>query len=228
MSPSAKPASPTPPWPLAEAASPAAAGGDDGAAARQQADPGIQSSVVDDEQLPSEQKQRPWWKTRRAKLAYAAGAVLLVAFVVLLTLGLLGYLKKVGPFATLINKQSTTPQSPANPLSTIPLMSDPFATMATASTPPTPTSTVMTLAGAATPTNQPTINSVRYCELPWLLLCHPRLRRQLRMFVCWLVGWLVSWLEHDASIRLRGHLLRSQEATKTALKGQHGDLVSIP
>lgn len=43
--------------------------------------------------------QRLWWKTRRAKVAYAAGALLLVVFVLLLALGLSGYLRKVGSFA---------------------------------------------------------------------------------------------------------------------------------
>lgn len=134
---------------------------------RQQADTGVQSADSKDEEQQQQQseKKRPWWKTRRAKLAYAAGAILLTAFVVLLTLGLLGYLKKVGPFANLLNKQSTP--SPANPLSTIPLMADPFATPPTSLIPtPTVDSNNNNLAGVATPTNQPIINAVRYCESP--------------------------------------------------------------
>ncbi|KKY34725.1 putative acetylcholinesterase precursor [Diaporthe ampelina] len=39
------------------------------------------------------QGKRPWWRRRIAIWSFAAAAVLLVAFVVLLTLGLLGYLK---------------------------------------------------------------------------------------------------------------------------------------
>lgn len=136
-----------------------AKGREDGAAGQeqqQQMETGVQHPVLEEQQQQS-QKKRPWWKSRKAKLAYAVGALLLVAFVVLLTLGLLGYLKKVGPFAHIFNKEST--QSPANPLSTIPLMADPFATQAAA---PTATPSLLTLAGVPTPTNQPTIQAVRY------------------------------------------------------------------
>lgn len=176
LSSSAGPRSQTPPWPLAEpcpapaAAAAAAADGKDAGAARQQqeANTGVQSWLFEGQQSG---KKRRWWATRRAKMGFAAGAVLLAAFVVLLTLGLLGYLKKVGPFASLINNHQSTPEPPANPLSTIPLMSDPFATPATA---PTPTPTSQNFLGVATPTNQPTINAVSYCERPCLLsaVCH--------------------------------------------------------
>lgn len=158
----------TPQWPLADSKTPAAGGDDGGGAA------GVQPrGVVDEEQQqptlsPSlGEKQRPWWKTRKAKIGYAVGAVLLVAFVVLLVLGLLGYLRKVGPFASLLgslNKDAISAAPPPNPLSTINLMSDPFANPAATPTPntislttpvaaaATPTSTALSLTNAVRPT----------------------------------------------------------------------------
>lgn len=167
---STEPHSPTDPLPQTESSStPAASGGEDGAAGQHNAGTGVQSSVLDEEQQQQQSgKKRPWWKTRRAMLAFAGGAVLLILFVVLLTLGLLGYLKKVGPFANLFSKQST--EIPANPLSTIPLMADPFATQTAL---PTATPTLMTLAGVPTPTNQPTIQAVRYHKSFDLLIYFP-------------------------------------------------------
>lgn len=153
---STEPHSPNDPLPQTESFSTRAVDGQDGAAGQQNVDTGVQSPVLEEQQQPSLEK-RPWWKTRKAMLAFAGGAVLLILFVVLLTLGLLGYLKKVGPFANLFNKQST--EIPANPLSTIPLMADPFATQTAV---PTATPTLMTLAGVPTPTNQPTLQAVRY------------------------------------------------------------------
>lgn len=152
--------SPTPaPWPLADSHAPAATGdGDIGTVERQQeaAGPGISSWRAGS--FSSGKQGRRWWKTRRAKVAFAAGALLLVAFVVLLTLGLLGYLRKVGPFASLINK-STPSQPPANPLSSIPLVADPFA-IPPPTAPSTPISTPNSLTGVVIPTNQPTINNL--------------------------------------------------------------------
>lgn len=155
--------SPTAPLPQTESSStPAASGGEDGAAGQQHAGTGVQSSILEEEEQQQHEQQSakklPWWKTRKAMLAFAGGAVLLVIFVVLLTLGLLGYLKKVGPFANLFNNKQST-EIPANPLSTIPLMADPFATQTAL---PTAIPTIMTLAGVPTPTNQPTIQAVRY------------------------------------------------------------------
>lgn len=164
LSSSAEPHSPTDPLPQTESSSTPAVDGEDGAAGQQHADTGVQSPVLEEQQQSSVEK-RPWWKTRKAMLAFAGGAVLLILFVVLLTLGLLGYLKKVGPFANLFNKQST--EIPANPLSTIPLMADPFATQTAV---PTATPTLMTLAGVPTPTNQPTLQAVRYHKTLHLLI----------------------------------------------------------
>ncbi|CAN8099347.1 unnamed protein product [Discula destructiva] len=161
------------PWPLADSptlpAPAAAAGSDNGGAvvvARQQArEVGPVSWVFEGSpSSPSSPsgKQRPWWKTRGAKAGFAAGALVLAVFVVLLTLGLLGYLRKVGPFASLINNQTTpSSQVPANPLSTIPLVADPFANPppAAAAVPTPPTS--INVPGVAIPTNQPTLNAVR-------------------------------------------------------------------
>lgn len=163
----------TSPPPQAESST-TAVGGKDGAAGQQQADTGIHSSALEEQQQHQSDKKRPWWKTRRAKLAYAVGALLLVALVVLLTLGLLGYFKKVGPFANLFEKQAA--QSPANPLSTIPLMADPFATQPAA---PTSTPTVLALAGVPTPTNQPIFQAVRYCSSPGFLFNCPLHRKEV-------------------------------------------------
>lgn len=155
-------------WPLVGSAKPAAlvvSGVDNGGAvARQQAADSEMAAGEFTSSSSAEKQQLPWWKTRRAKLGFAVGALLLVAFVVLLTLGLLGYLRKVGPFGNLLNKDSIFSQPPANPLSTIPLMSDPFANPpAAADSSPTPSS--IALAGLATPTTQPMpmpiINGVR-------------------------------------------------------------------
>lgn len=153
--------SPTPaPWPLADSSTPAAIGdGDNGTVERQQAaEPGISSWMFGPSS--SSGKHGPWWKTRKAKVAFAAGALLLSAFVVLLTLGLLGYLRKVGPFASLMNT-SILSQPPANPLSTIPLVADPFA-IPPPTAAPTSTPTLNSLAGQVIPTNQPTLNAVRW------------------------------------------------------------------
>ncbi|PSR77694.1 hypothetical protein BD289DRAFT_445051 [Coniella lustricola] len=91
---------------------------------------------------------RPWWKTRKVLIAYAVAAVLVVVAVVLLALGLLGYLRKVGPFSHLFSassSSSSSSSSPPNPLSTIPLMADPYATPSSSASisglvGPTPTS----------------------------------------------------------------------------------------
>lgn len=160
----------TPRWPLTEVpGSPAAVGGGDGggtAVGTQQGGSGVQprgAADVEQQQQQGQQqpplspslgeKQRPWWKTRKAKIGYAVGAVLFVVFVVLLVLGLLGYLRKVGPFASLVGNanKDTSLSSPPNPLSTINLMSDPFAHPATT---PTPTTTPLSVpvAPAATAT----------------------------------------------------------------------------
>lgn len=103
--------------------------------------------------------KRPWWKNRW--LLVGAGTFLIVIFIVLLVLGLLGYLRKVGPFAPSLapaasRKGSASSLSsfsaPENPLSTIPLLSDPFATpvstpaaaaLPTTAVPALPTQTVV-------------------------------------------------------------------------------------
>lgn len=169
--------------PAARAVGGSGSDGGDGDGLKQ--DTGVLSSVgagVDEEagQLPSSspgagegsKQQLPWFKTRKALISFAVGGLLLVVLVVLLVLGLLGYLRKVGPFASLI-QSSSKDSTPANPLSTIPLMSDPFATMSAYTVPSTPTPTliptliptplsVSVAAAVPTPTNLPTTNAVRF------------------------------------------------------------------
>lgn len=113
--------------------------------------------------------KRPWWKTRWAIVGYA-GAVLLVLFVVLLVLGLLGYLRKVGPLSSLASsssKGSTSPSSTSaapNPLTTIPLMSDPFALPPATPVPTSSTAIVQT--AVPTQTIQPVrMNQTRFAEI---------------------------------------------------------------
>lgn len=114
-------------------------------------------------------KKRPWWKTRWAIVGYA-GAVLLVIFVVLLVLGLLGYLRKVGPLSSLASSSSKGSTSSSvtaapNPLTTIPLMSDPFALP--------PATPVPTLSTAVVQTAVPTqpIQLVRINPLAEIAAC---------------------------------------------------------
>lgn len=107
------------------------------------------------------QRKRPWWRRRVAIWSFAVAAVLLVAFVVLLTLGLLGYLK-VGSFSTRNSTEqasSDSEQRPPNPLSTIPLLSEPTFTYVA---PPPPPITVTPAAATPAPTNLGTLNIVRY------------------------------------------------------------------
>lgn len=99
--------------------------------------------------------RRPWWKTRKALIAYAVAAVLLVVFVVLLVLGLEGYLHKVGPFSHLFGTSSSLDKAsfspPPNPLSTIPLVADPYGTPSASISvlvDPTPTSPPVTMTSA--------------------------------------------------------------------------------
>lgn len=124
-------------------------------------------------------RQMPWWKTRKAMWSFAAGGVLLVVLVVLLVLGLLGYLRKVGPFASLVQSASSA-STASNPLSTIPLMSDPFANPSSSSSTAIIPSATPTLAQSLPsvsvvsnpgPTNLPTINAVRTNQLPlmWIV-----------------------------------------------------------
>lgn len=122
----------------------------------------------------------PWWRTRKAKIAYGVGAALLVVLVILLVLGLLGYLRKVGPLASLNHSsedssaqqqaQQPTAVVPPNPLSTIPFLSDPFALPPGAATPP-PSVAPVVPAATPTPTNLPTINAVSFGACGYLLLC---------------------------------------------------------
>lgn len=121
-------------------------------------------------------KKLPWWKTRWAMIGFV-GAVLLVIFVVLLVLGLLGYLRKVGPFARLASSSSKgtaasnnspllSPSSSsvaANPLATIPLMSDPFALP-----PATATATATAVQTAAPVPTNPIVRTALLHE--WLLV----------------------------------------------------------
>lgn len=116
------------------------------------------------------QGKRPWWRRRIAIWSFVAAAVLLVAFVVLLTLGLLGYLK-VGSFSarnTSEQASSDSEQRPPNPLSTIPLLSEPTFTYVAPPPPPVTVTAAVTPAAvtpaAATPipTNLGTLNIVRY------------------------------------------------------------------
>jgi hypothetical protein len=120
-------------------------------------------------------QQRPWWRRRVAIWSFVVAAVLLVALVVLLVLGLLGYLK-VGSFST----RTKTPQASSdpdqqrpNPLSTIPLLSEPTFTYlppvpvpapapASAPAPAPPPITVPPAAATPTPTNIGTLNIVSY------------------------------------------------------------------
>lgn len=181
-----------PQWPLIDGSpSKVASEGDGGDAVdgRHKALPGVQQpwagALGDEEQrqqqpLPTSssgagKKQTRWWKTRKAVVGFVVGGILLVALVVLLVLGLLGYLRKVGPFASLVHTGSSAATAP-NPLSTIPLMSDPFANPPAASdistltpTPtPTPTPTITpaqaplsSVVANPAPTNLPTTNAVR-------------------------------------------------------------------
>lgn len=140
-------------WPL-PGPGPRAGSTDDGDHARggQQQQP--------EPQLGKGQGRRPWWRRRVALWSFAIAAVLLVAFVVLLTLGLLGYLK-VGSFSTRNSTEqasSDSEQRPPNPLSTIPLLSEPTFTYVA---PPPPPTTVAPAAAAPTPTNLGTLNIVR-------------------------------------------------------------------
>lgn len=189
----------TPQWPLIDNnPSPAASGGDGGDAVGRQHEVlrGVQQprggAVGDEEQQQQQQpppsspgagkKQAPWWKTRKAVVSFAVGGVLLVALVVLLVLGLLGYLRKVGPFASLVQNGSSAATAP-NPLSTIPLMSDPFANPpATSNIPipiptPTPSSTIaqaplsVSVVANPAPTNLPTINAVRINSVRTIWTC---------------------------------------------------------
>lgn len=107
------------------------------------------------------QGKRPWWRRRIAIWSFAVAAVLLVAFIVLLTLGLLGYLK-VGSFSTRNSSEqasSDSEQRPPNPLSTIPLLSEPTFTYVAPAPPPI---TVTPAAATPIPTNLGTLNIVRY------------------------------------------------------------------
>lgn len=169
--------------PAARAAGGAGSGSDGGDGDGLKQDLGVLSSVgagagADEEagHLPSSSpgageggtRQLPWFKTRKALISFVVGGLLLIVLVVLLVLGLLGYLRKVGPFAGLIQNNSKTP---ANPLSTIPLMSDPFATMSAYTVPstPTPTITPITAAAAApSPTNLPTTTAVRFNSMRFM------------------------------------------------------------
>lgn len=107
------------------------------------------------------QGKRPWWRRRIAMWSFAIAAVLLVAFVVLLTLGLLGYLK-VGSFSTRNStgqaSSDSEQQRPPNPLSTIPLLSEPTFTYVAPAPPPV---TVTAAAATPLPTNLGTLNIVR-------------------------------------------------------------------
>lgn len=124
-------------------------GGQHGQHGRQQLEPG------------HGQAKRPWWRRRVAIWSFAVAAVLLVAFVILLVLGLLGYLK-VGSFSTRNNTEqasSDSEQQRPNPLSTIPLLSEPTFTYVAPAPPPV---TITPAAATPTPTNLGTLNTVRY------------------------------------------------------------------
>lgn len=149
-------------WPL-PGPGPRAGSIDDGDHARHQHDTSELGGQQGQQQLgPGHgQAKRPWWRRRVAIWSFAVAAVLLVAFVILLVLGLLGYLK-VGSFSTRNNTEqasSDSEQQRPNPLSTIPLLSEPTFTYVAPAPPPV----TVTPAAAATPTptNLGTLNIVR-------------------------------------------------------------------
>lgn len=155
-------------WPL-PGPGPGAGSIDDGDHARQPgaSELGGQQQKQQPEPEPAlGQRKRPWWRRRIAIWSFVAAAVLLVAFVILLTLGLLGYLK-VGSFSTRNSTgqaSSDSEQRPPNPLSTIPLLSEPTFTYVAPPPPPVTAVTVATVAPAAAtpvPTNLGTLNIVR-------------------------------------------------------------------
>lgn len=149
-------------WPL-PGPGPRVGSTDDGDHARHQHD----TSGLGGQQLdPGHgQGRRPWWRRRLAIWSFVVAAVLLVAFVVLLVLGLLGYLK-VGSFSTRNNTQqasSDSEQQRPNPLSTIPLLSEPTFTYVAPAPPPLTVTPAAVTPAAATPipTNLGTLNIVR-------------------------------------------------------------------
>lgn len=155
-------------WPL-PGPGPRAGSTDDGDHARNQQGTsklGVEEQQQQQQQQPPEssgkgQGKRPWWRTRIAIWSFILAAFLLVVFVVLLTLGLLGYLK-VGSFSSRNTEQasSDSEQRPPNPLSTIPLLSEPTFTYV-APAPPPVTVTPAAAAPTPSPTNLGTLNIVR-------------------------------------------------------------------
>lgn len=153
-------------WPL-PGPGPRAGSIDDGDHARRQHDTAGLGGQQGGQQLHSGhgQGKRPWWRRRAAIWSFIVAAVLLVAFVVLLVLGLLGYLK-VGSFSTRNNTQqasSDSEQQRPNPLSTIPLLSEPTFTYLAPAPPPVTVTPAAATPAAATPipTNLGTLNIVR-------------------------------------------------------------------
>lgn len=127
--------------------------------------------------------KRPWWRTRIAIWSFVLAAVLLVVFVVLLVLGLLGYLK-VGSFSsrnTTEQASSDSEQRPPNPLSTIPLLSEPTFTYVAPA--PPPAATVASTVAAPSPTNFGTLNIVRPS-----MTC----RRCPLWFPCWRSWYMIE------------------------------------
>lgn len=153
-------------WPL-PGPGPRAGSIDDGDHARQHDASELGGRQQGQQQQPEPGKgqgKRPWWRRRIAIWSFAVAAVLLVAFVVLLTLGLLGYLK-VGSFSTRNSSEqasSDSEQRPPNPLSTIPLLSEPTFTYVAPAPPPI---TVTPAAATPIPTNLGTLNIVRYAMI---------------------------------------------------------------
>lgn len=192
-------------WPL-PGPGPRAGGIDDGDHARQ---PGTSELGGQQQQQPEPGKgegqgKRPWWRRRIAIWSFVIAAVLLVAFVILLTLGLLGYLK-VGSFSTRNSTgkaSSDSEQQAPNPLSTIPLLSEPTFTYVAPPPPPITVTPAAVTPAAATPspTNLGTLNIVRYamtcwrCPL-WPLLIAPGVlcRELLRCNGRFVVNLLCSW-----------------------------------
>lgn len=182
-------------WPL-PGPGPRAGGTDDGDHARSQHDTsglgGRQQGQQQPEPEPGRaQGKRPWWRRRVAIWSFAAAAVLLVAFVVLLVLGLLGYLK-VGSFSTRNSTEqasSDSEQRPPNPLSTIPLLSEPTFTYVA---PPPPPITVTPAAATPIPTNLGTLNIVRICnDMPALPLAVPSWRSWYTVLRAVTLQWLI-------------------------------------
>lgn len=150
-------------WPL-PGPGPKAGSIDDGDHARSQHGTSALGGGQQQQQPPASGKgqgKRPWWRTRIAIWSFILAAFLLVVFVVLLTLGLLGYLK-VGSFSSRNSEQasSNSEQRPPNPLSTIPLLSEPTFTYV-APAPPPVTVTPAAAAPTPSPTNLGTLNIVR-------------------------------------------------------------------